>query len=277
METNPSIVGIPGAKILNFGPPGSGKTHAIRTLLDAGLEVFVLFTEDSMSILNDIPDSKGLHWHYTPPNAGDWDTLIANAEKVQNMDPAALQKLPGMSKREYGQFIDFLKQCKNFECTRCGKSFGDTSEFGTNRAFVVDSMSPLNTMCLDLAVGGKPVRTQPDWGVAIEMEEKLLNTFAMGYKCHVIINAHAERETDLVLGGVKLYPSALGSKLPPKVGRYFSDVIYSTNDASRSFQWSTVTAGVDTKSRHLPLNSSLKPSYVQLIEKWKAQGGVLTS
>lgn len=266
---------IPGAKILNFGPPGSGKTHAIRTLLECGLEVFVDFTEDSMSILNDIPDEKGLHWVYTPPHSGDWLTLIDNAQKIQNLDPGSLQKLPGMSKAKYGQLIDFLKACNNFTCIRCGKEFGPISGFGTNRAYVLDSMSPLNTMCLDLAVGGKPVRTQPDWGVAIEQEEKILNTLCMGLRCHVVVNAHAERETDQVLGGIKIYPAALGQKLPNKVARFFSDVIYSSFDpsAQTKWVWSTVTANVDTKSRHLPLSASMMPSYKPLIEKWKSQGG----
>lgn len=263
---------IPGAKILNFGPPGSGKTHAIRTLLDAGLEVFVDFTEDSMSILNDIPDSKGLHWVYTPPHSGDWMTLIDNAERILAMDPGSLQKLPGMSKSKYVQLIDFLKACNNFTCIRCNKSFGPISEFGTNRAYVLDSLSPLNQMCLDLAVGGKPVRTLPDWGVAIEQEEKILNTLCMGLRCHVVINAHAERETDQVLGGIKLYPAALGQKLPNKIARYFSDVIYSSYESE--FKWSTVTANVDTKSRHLALSAKLSPSYVPLFDKWKKQGGI---
>jgi hypothetical protein len=262
---------IPGLKVLNFGPPGSGKTHAIRTLLDAGLEVFVAFTEDSMSILNDIPDEKGLHWAFTPPNAGDFLTLMDNALKVQSMDPGQLQKLPGMSKSKYGQLIDFLKVCNDFPCARCGQKFGSITQFGTNRAFVLDSMSPLNQMCLDLAVGGKPVRTQPDWGVAIEQEEKILNTLCMGLRCHVVVNAHAERETDQVLGGIKVYPAALGQKLPNKIARYFSDVIYSSYETK--FKWSTVTANVETKSRHLPLSGDLLPTYKPLLEKWKAQGG----
>jgi hypothetical protein len=42
--------------------------------------------------------------------------------------------------------------------------------------------------------------------------------------CHVIITSHLtfmESET----GGVRGYPNALGSKLPPKVGRYFNTIL----------------------------------------------------
>jgi predicted ATPase len=38
-----------------LGASGSGKTYSIRTLLDAGLEVFVLFTEPGMEVLADCP------------------------------------------------------------------------------------------------------------------------------------------------------------------------------------------------------------------------------
>jgi hypothetical protein len=133
-------------------------------------------------------------------------------------------------------------------------------------------------MCLDLAVGGKPVRTLPDWGVAIEQEEKILNTLCMGLRCHVVVNAHAERETDQVLGGIKVYPAALGQKLPNKIARYFSDIIYSRYDEiNRKWIWSTVTANVDTKSRHLPLTAELEPKYKPLIDKWLKQGGFFQS
>lgn len=265
---------IPGVKILTFGPPGSGKTHMIRTLVESGLRTMVIFTEDSMSILNDISCEKGLHWAYCPPHtgAGDWMTMIDNAEKIQNMSPGDLQKLPGMAKHKYGQLITFYRTCNDFKCIRCGKAFGAIDKFGTDTVLALDSLSPLNQMCLDLAVGGKPVRTLPDWGVAIEQEEKILNTLCMGLRCHVVVNAHAERETDQVLGGIKIYPAALGQKLPNKIARYFSDLVYTTYDNSK-WQMSTVVANVDAKSRHLPLSAGMTPSYKPLFEKWKSQGG----
>lgn len=263
---------IPGAKILNFGPPGSGKTTAIRSLIEAGLETLVIFTEDSQSLLNDVKCEKGLHWMFTPPAVGDWATMIENAQKIQNLTPGDLQKLPGMNKHKYGQLINFYKACNDFTCERCQKKFGNLAELSPRHVVVVDSMSPLNTMCLDLAVGGKPVRTQPDWGVAIELEEKIIETFCHGFKCHVVFNAHVDRETDLILGGSKLFPAALGQKLPPKVGKYFSDVIYSRMEGGQ-WKWSTVFSGAELKTRHLEYKDGLKPSYVPLIEKWKSQGG----
>lgn len=264
---------LPGTNILLVGAPGSGKTHSIRTLLDAGLEVFCIFTEPGMEVLGDTPSDK-LHWHYVAPSQPSWDAMIDNATKVNTFDAGALQKMAGMNKREYAQFIDVLKVCNNFSCQRCNKEFGPIDAFGTDRAFVFDSLSGLNIMLLDLAVGGKPIRTQPDWGVAIDTEEKFLNRLSLGMRAHFVLVAHVDRQTDQVLGGIKLFPNALGQKLPPLIPRFFSDVIMCNVEGDK-FVWSTSFTGMDPKTRNLPIAKSLPPSFVSVIENWKKQGGII--
>lgn len=264
---------IPGTNVLLYGPPGSGKTHSVRTLVEAGLEVFCIFTEPGMEVLGDT-DAAHLHWHYVAPSQPSWDALIDNATKVNSFDAGALQKMAGMNKREYAQFIDVLKVCNNFTCQRCGKEFGPIDKFDTDRAVVFDSLSGLNIMLLDLAVGGKPIRTQPDWGVAIDTEEKFLNRLTLGMRSHFVLIAHVDRQTDQVLGGVKLLPSALGQKLPPLVGRFFSDIIFTSVEGDK-FVWSTSYANIDPKTRNLPIAKSLPPTFVPIIENWKKQGGVI--
>jgi len=265
---------MPGTNVLLIGPPGSGKTHSIRTLIDAGLEVFCLFTEPGMEVLGDTDIDK-LHWHYVPPSQPSWDAMIDNATKVNSFDAGALQKMAGMNKREYAQFVDVLKVCNNFTCQRCGKEFGPIDKFDTNRAFVFDSLSGLNIMLLDLAVGGKPIRTQPDWGVAIDTEEKFLNRLALGMRAHFVLISHVDRQVDQVLGGIKLFPAALGQKLPPLVSRFFSDVIFTEVEGDK-FIWSTSHAGLDPKTRNLPIAKSLPPNFVPILENWKKFGGVVS-
>lgn len=264
---------LPGVNILLFGPPGSGKTHALRTLVDSGLEVFCIFTEPGMEVISDVPCSS-MHYHYVAPSQPDWFSMISNAEKIRDMDPGQLQKLPGVNKKQYAQFIDVLKACADYKCDRCGKSFGPIDSFGTNRAVVVDSLSGINIMLLDLAVGGKPIRTLPDWGVAIDAEEKFLNRLTLGMRSHFILIAHADRQTDQVLGGIKVLPSALGQKLPALIGRFFSDVIFTSNEGGK-FTWSTSAAGFDTKARNLPIAKDLPPTFKPIIQNWLKQGGVI--
>lgn len=260
---------IPGVNVLLMGAPGSGKTHSIRTLVDAGLEVFVLFTEPGMEVLGDT-DPEKVHWHYIPPAQAGWDSMIKNAKSVQQFDNAALQKMPGMNKQAYGQFIDVLNQCQNFHCQRCEKDFGGVDEWGTDKAFVFDSLSGLNIMALDLAVGGKPIRTLPDWGIAMDNEEKLINRLCLGTQCHFVLCAHLERETDEVLGGIKLMASALGRKLSPQLPRFFSDVIMTVNKQG-AFTWTTANAQADTKARNLPWKEDQPPSFNPIITNWRTQ------
>ncbi|TXH17942.1 MAG: hypothetical protein E6R03_03105 [Hyphomicrobiaceae bacterium] len=261
---------LPGIKVLAYGPPGSGKTHSLRTLLDAGLEVFCIFTEPGMEVLSDTDPAK-LHWNYIAPANPGWDAMIDNAKKITQFDAASLQKMPGMNKDKYQQFMGLLNVCKNYIDQRTGKSYGDITQFGTDKVVVLDSLSGLNTMLLDHAVGGKPIRTQPDWGIAIDNEERFLNLCCMGLKCHFILNAHVDRESDLILGGIKLMPSALGKKLPPLIGRFFSDVILTKRNGNG---WSWSTAGgndADTKARNLAWADKIPQDYKPLIDKWKSR------
>jgi len=68
------------------GDAGAGKTWSLATLIEAGLEVFVLTTEpNGMDSLLDavatkkLPLSK-LHWHAVSPASPGWDGLIEVAK-----------------------------------------------------------------------------------------------------------------------------------------------------------------------------------------------------
>ena len=62
---------VPGFNVMLCGTTGTGKTHSIRTLVESGIETFVLFTEPGMEVLADLPPEK-LHWHYVAPAAPDF-------------------------------------------------------------------------------------------------------------------------------------------------------------------------------------------------------------
>lgn len=258
---------VPGVNVLLMGAPGTGKTHCLRTLVDAGLEVFVIFTEPGMEVIADT-DPDQVHWHYVAPAQPDWDVMIKNAKLVNQFDNAQLQKLPGMNKQAYSQFIDVLNVCNDFSCQRTGQSYGPIDSWGTDRVFVFDSLSGLNIMLLDLVVGGKPIRTLPDWGIAMDNEEKFLNKLCLGTQCHFVLSSHIDRQVDEVLGGVKLMVSALGNKLSPKIPRFFSDVVMTVRTGDE-FTWSTAAAGADTKARNLPWQDKQPPSFVPIIDQWR--------
>ena len=258
---------LPGVNEMLCGTSGSGKTHAIRTLVEAGLEVFVLFTEPGMEVLADIPKEK-LHWHYIAPASPDFVDMMSSATKINTMSFEAITKLPDINKRKYDEFIQVLVTLSNFKDDRTGASFGPVDSWDSSRVLVVDSLTGLSLMAMNLVTGSKPVKSLADWGVAIDNLERLITKLCVDTKCHFVLISHLERETDEVTGGTSLMASTLGRKLAPKLPRYFSDVIHVVRKADK-FVWSTVTSNVDLKARNISLADNLPPSFVPIIANWR--------
>ena len=258
---------IPGIKVMLVGATGSGKTHSIRTLLDAGLDVFVLFTEPGQEVLADISSDK-LHWHYIPPAAPDFASMIASATKINTMSFEALTKLPDIDKRKYTEFIEILTSLSNFTCDRTGEVFGSVDSWDTTRVLVVDSLSGLNIAAMNLVAGSKPVKSMADWGTSMDNLERLITKLCVDLRCHFVLTAHLEREVDEVTGGSSLMASTLGRKLAPKIPRFFSDVIH-VKRAADKFVWSTATTNADLKARNLPIADNIPPTFKPLIEGWR--------
>jgi len=249
------------------GASGSGKTHSIRTLVDAGLEVFVLFTEPGQEVLADVPMEK-LHWHYVAPVSVSFADMITSAEKINTMSFEMLTKLPDINKRKYTEFIDILTTLSNFKCDRTGQTYGAVDDWDNDRVLVLDSLTGLSMAAMNLVTGSKPVKSLADWGVAISNLENLLTKLCCDTRCHFVLTAHLERETDELTGGSALMASTLGRKLAPKLPRFFSDVIH-VKRAADKFVWSTNSTNVDLKTRNLKIADNLPPSFVPVIENWK--------
>lgn len=260
---------IPGPKILLFGPPGGGKSHALRTLLevDPEIEVFAIITEPmGMEVLSDTPKDR-FHWVYIPPQATNFDNLLKAATVINQMTYEDLSKLKGGNKLSYGQYIKFLSTLASYTCDRCGKHIGPVDGLTNKQPLVFDSLSGLNIMILDNTTGGKPTRHEGEWGVAIEQEEKLLNT-TCGLNAPFILTAHVDREINPVDGTTAQMPGALGRKLPARLSRFFSDCIYASQEQGK-FTWSTTKLGVETKARNLPWAGDLPQTFVPLFERWR--------
>lgn len=253
-----------------LGAVGSGKSYCLRTLIDAGLELFVLQTEPS-EVLDDLPKDK-CHLHYVAPMKADWKAMISMATKINTMTYESLLKVGDPNRSKHQQWIQVLNCVENFTDSRTGQSYGDVTEWDASRAFVIDSLTGLSKMAMSLVVGGKPTPAQADWGMAMAQIEGLVDTLCTNTKCWFVLTGHLEPERDEVAGTISMMPATLGRKLPPKLPRFFSDVIHCTRAGSEFF-WSTATANVDTKARNLPLGSKLKPDFTQIMRNWLERQG----
>lgn len=264
---------IPAPNIILMGDSGTGKTYALRTLVDAGITPFILFTEPGMEVLGDLkPDSY--HFNYITAPESNWTGLIDTAEKVNKFNFDALTKMQDMNRGRYGQFAEVLRQCNNFTDSRTGETFGDASTWGTDRALVLDSLSGLSDMAMRLVVGGKPTRAMQDWMVAQNLLKSFLDQCTNQLRCWFIVIAHLEREKDEITGGTQIMVSTLGRALAPKIPMFFSDAIQTQRQGSE-FTWDTAGMNIAVKARNVPIGSKLPPSFGPLVETWKSRGGII--
>jgi hypothetical protein len=267
---------LPGVNVLLEGPSGTGKTHIVGTLADAGIEVFFLALESGYESLAGYWTDKGkpippnVHWHkVSAPNAS-FKAMIDSATKINTLPLDALSRLADPGRSQHNQFIKVLEALNDFPDDRTGLKFGAVDSWDQSRAIVVDGMTGISNAALSLVVGGKPVRSQADWGMAQNTVEPLIRMLCDNCKCHFVLLAHVERETDMVLGGVKLMTSTLGKALAPKIPAMFSDVILTVRNGDK-WSWDTASTLADVKTRNLPIRGDITPGFGQIIEKWKSR------
>ncbi len=269
-----------GSNVLLEGPAGTGKTYAIGTLVDSGVEVFYLGLENGLETLlgywtdrgKPVPDN--LHWHIVEPPKAGFKEMLDNVNKINTLTFEMLTKAVDTNKSKYDQMSKILQCLSDFKCQRTGKSYGAVDDWTPERALVMDGLTGLNNAAMQNAVGGKPVRSMADWGLAQVQVENLLRMICDGCPCWFVLIAHVERETDAILGGIKLTTSTLGKALAPKIPAMFSDVILTvrTND---KWTWDTANPQADLKTRNLPIASGLKPDFGAIVQKWLSRGGKL--
>lgn len=273
MTTTPAKLQPPS--ILLMGASGSGKTYSISTLLEAGLEVFVVSTEPhGLDTLLDVVaerklDLNKLHYTYVSPARPGFGKLVDMAKLISIADQRTLADTKPGSRSDAG-FIHMLNAFNNFVDQKDGKSYGPVTALGANAALVVDSLSGVSTMAMDLVVGDKVTANPGEWGIAMKQIDKFLLSCTADLNCYFVMIAHVEKEEDLITGAQQVMVSTLGKKLAPNIPKFFSEVILAearTEQGDRKlFRWSTNTANHVLKNRALAVSSSLEPSFKPIIE-----------
>jgi len=271
-----------GCNVLLMGPGGTGKTHSLGTLAEAGVEVFYLGLEPGLESLLGYFTDKGkevppnVHWHIVEAPKASFTDMIASANKINTMALDSLAKMSDPQRSNHNQFIKILEALNNYTDHRTGVQYGAVDTWASDQALCLDSLTGLGRAAMSLVVGGKPVKNISDWGIAQDQVEKILRMLTDNCRCWFVLIAHVERETDQVLGGIKLMVATLGAKLAPKLAPMFSDVILCVREGSK-FSWNTGSASADVKTRNLPIAEGLAPSFAAIVTKWVSRGGRITA
>ena len=262
---------IPGPKVILIGDSGTGKTHAIRTLLDAGITPFIIFTEPGMEVLGDALDK--CKWRYIPTKTSSWTGLNSVLSSINRLDFDGLTKLRDANKSKYTGLLDVVAQCNNF-IDQDGVEHGDVMEFGADRALVIDSFTAMGDMARQLQVGGKPLMSPGEYQVAQNSLKFIYEKLVKECHCSVVMLAHIAREQDELTGGTTLMIKTIGKALAPEVPIYWSDVIQTIRQGDK-FSWSTAGTNITVKARNLPIKAGQEPSFAPLFAMWKQRGGVI--
>jgi hypothetical protein len=270
---------LPGVNILLMGPSGTGKTHSIGTLVETGIEVFYFAFEAGAESLRGYWLDRGkevpanLHITTVKGPTASWSEMADSVGYVNRLAYDSLKKMTDPNRNKYTQFEQFLRTF-NDVTDDTGAKYGCIDTWDASRAIVIDGLTGLSDAAMKAVIGGKADRDQKDWGLAQNLLENFLRRICDNCPCHFILLAHVERETDQILGGVKLMVSTLGKALPPKLPAMFSDVILAVRTAD-VWTWDTASALADVKTRNLPISSKNQPDFKLIIDKWKSRGGVI--
>lgn len=276
--TQTSLIILQPPSVLLQGASGSGKTSALVTALQAGLNVFVIGTEPGFvdSLIDraralSIPLNK-LHWMSVLPATEGWEALDEMVSKIGSLDFEGISKIKGIGKDKTRiPMQKFLGSLKDFTCERDGQSYGSFTLWDDTCMLAIDSLSGLSIMSWYLTVGNKPTGAPGEWNIAMNLIEALLMKINSDRQCYFCLTAHIEKEMDEITGVMRVMTSTLGRKLAPKIPRFFSEVVYAqrTTQGNLPFKWSTIDSSADLKNRVLPVSNALQPSFVQIIEGHK--------
>lgn len=204
------------------------------------------------------------------------DSIKAMATRIGTMTFEAITKSYDNTRFTDSPFMKMLGVMENFKDDRTGREFGNIATWGTDKVFVIDSLSGFTDASARNVAGNRPALAPNDYGLAQAQIKGIINQCCTAFRCHFVLIAHAERELDPVQGGQKIMASTIGKALAPTLPRYFTDNILAKRSGVK-FEWDTADPQAVLKGRNVPISGTLEPSFVQVIAAWRKRGGIIES
>jgi hypothetical protein len=226
-------------RALLMGYPGSGKTGALVPLLNAGYKIRMLDFDGNPEPLLRFVDDRALD----------------NLDIVSLRDKLRVEAKYVTADGIPEAFNTGLKLMKRWKYTDEGEEIdlGKPSEWGLDTIVVLDSLTTMGQAAFrrtQIATNKTPLNTtQQVWGSAMSDQESFIEILSNpSNPFHLIVLSHlvmigpkdiGKDDEDLTkdikhqaaeLLPTRLYPSALGIKLPPKIAGHFPTAIRAYQD-----------------------------------------------
>jgi hypothetical protein len=207
-------------RTLCIGDNGSGKTGALVSLAEAGYNLRILDFDRGTEVLAQLCSPSARKRVDVETFVNDYEMVLAGSSG-KRMVP----------KKPVTAFINAMN------CLASWPGLGSPTSWGPETVLVVDTLTRLGNVCMEHTMDLKGKfrsldskdwhPSQPDWGDAMKLQENVLAMLQSDdLKCHVIVNAHVVFLTPDGELSDKGFPSALGNKLPPKIGGYFNSTLH---------------------------------------------------
>lgn len=259
---------IPLPNTMLIGPAGRGKTTSLRTLPEAGLQTFALFTEPSMQVVSDL--HGWFHWAYLPPYIESWDIHEARARNISSSTWESLSSTSEDPHRAYyNTWLGLYPILRNFTCVECGQEFGDVKSWGPDRALAIDGLSGLNQMslafCKGGAIGDPHGRAR---GTAADQVYGLFGQDLCYLSCMYVLIGHSRESYFEDQRMMKTSIDILGRKTAGAWSRTFNDVLLAGYDEN-GFYWDNANPAADVKAGYLEMSARHPQSFVPMVEAWR--------
>lgn len=268
-----------GPKILLEGPSGSGKTHSLGTLVDWAakqtppIPVHVVFTENGLETLlgfwtkRKVPVPSNLRWHVIRTSAITMEALIAGAVQTGKLTMDTLFKSIDPDRHKNNPWENFLRCFSDLPDDRTGEKCGNIGAWGARTVLVNDSLSETANACMRMVTGSKTSASLPEYGVAQGNLINWLRYMTQSFQGTFVMTAHVQRQMNEVTGSQQLMTKAIGKAMADDIPPLFSETIYTVREGS-NWYWDTAAAGVDTKTRYLPIQSKIPPNFALIMDQW---------
>lgn len=226
--------------MLVLGDSGAGKTGGLASLVDAGLKVRILDFDNGVGPIRGFVKKP---------------ELLANVDFLTLRDDYKLigPKVAATKASAFQRGMQALTDGKEWG----NPDIGPLSTWGSDCVLVVDTLSTMSKSSFQMVLiangraAGRP--EQSDYGTAMDNVENFLNLVTgPDIKCHVLVQTHTTRNEDTG----KIYPEALGSKLPPKVAKPFDNMISLSVGPGGKRQYKTKIDGMLALKTAVPLSES---------------------
>lgn len=270
----------PCAKIMLIGDSGTGKTHSLVTALAAGYNVRLLAGENNSAqvFFKALTEyMKLVKAGKRPPiKEGQVGICIPESPK-KSIDALLLQEKGALEKsldqlmkgsdpkrKDYTRFVSILQQAAGFTDIISGKDMGKITDWGNDTLLSIDSLTLICYAIKQHYIGGKLAISQPEWGVMQGRLMEFLYMLTENLQCNFVMQAHPARETDPVMGTVKIYPISLGQALNNSIPAAFTESVWSYKDAKNNYLWSTKDRLCVTRHTYLPFEEDIPQDYAKL-------------